>query len=402
MTTIRLTTTRFDSDDDDNDYASFVAKFSIDTHDLNKTVVRNNFQALQCDDDDDENVDEDDECADLQKDGTKMHNHTRTTTQTSTRLTSKGKNWNKKQSRRRQEQKQHHNDDNEQDLGETTRDAVAREDAVEMEWHEDNDNHTNQCSYNTNITNNRKHVTYCDGYTSRQQHGSSPNGANCNCSSKDACSDPHLRQSHWPSSNCQCVFNCSTSSGLSAAVLPSLVSRPYEWPLDEGETWEVMSPREEPPPAKLHSSPIPLYPSTWDIGHLSGHSLAPPSKGTCPSPVEGRGAQRIGRAFSQMDIEATCKVTHVERPILKSLQVSPGEAQTQGCGWVVSYADAVPSVVPATHDHREQVPDHSGLPEGSRRAQKVVACDGFRRPALHHSNARLEPQGSWFPGGGGG
>ena len=126
LTTTRLTTTRLDGDDDDNDYASFVAKFNIDTHDLNKTAVRNNFQALQCDDEDDENadeddenVDEDDECDDQQKEGTNLHNHVCTTTRTGTRLTSKGRNSNKKQRRRRQEQKQHHNDDNEQDLDET-------------------------------------------------------------------------------------------------------------------------------------------------------------------------------------------------------------------------------------------------------------------------------------------
>ena len=191
-----------------------------------------------------------------------MHNHANTTTRTGTRLTSKGKNLNKKQRRRRQEHKQHHDDDNEQDLDETTRDAATREDVVEMEWHKHNDNHTNQCSSNTTTTNSRKRVTFCYGYTSRQQHGSSPNGsspngANCNCSSEVACSNP--RQSHWPSSKCQCVHNWSKSSGLSADVLPSLVSRPREGPLDGGETWEVMSPRHGPRQQNCIIVPRPLH-----------------------------------------------------------------------------------------------------------------------------------------------
>ena len=64
--------------------------------------------------------------------------------------------------------------------------------------------------------------------------------ANCNCSSKVPCPHSDLH-SHRHASPCRCEHNWSPSFGRSAAVFPSLVSRPYEWPLDGGETWEVMS-----------------------------------------------------------------------------------------------------------------------------------------------------------------
>lgn len=159
-----------------------------------------------------------------------------------------------------------------------------------------------------------------------------------------------------------------------------------------------MSPNEGPLAAKLDSSP--RFPDfTTEVGRpLSGHNLASPSRGTCPSPVEGRGTHGQGRAHRQMDhIEAKSDVTQRCRPCPRS-RVSPGQAQTQGCGWRGLRANSAPSVVPATHDHRRPSPDIPA-PRRGQRAQKVVACDGFRRPALHASNARLDSQGSWSPGG---
>ena len=45
------------------------------------------------------------------------------------------------------------------------------------------------------------------------------------------------------------------SSGLSAVTGPTRVSRPQEWSLDGVNAWEVRSPRQGTPPAKLSSRP---------------------------------------------------------------------------------------------------------------------------------------------------
>ena len=61
----------------------------------------------------------------------------------------------------------------------------------------------------------------------------------------------------------------------------------------------LMSPNEESLAAKLNSRARSLGCTTAPFVPLSAHSLAFPSRGTCPSPVEGRGTHGQWRAHTQ-------------------------------------------------------------------------------------------------------
>ena len=116
---------------------------------------------------------------------------------------------------------------------------------------------------------------------------------------------------------------------------PSIDERvnPHEWAL-LGEEVVGLETFSGPPAAKLHSSPILLGCSAAPSSHLSGHSLAPPSTGTRPFPVEWRGSREHARAHRQTDIEAKSMVTlftPCHGCACSGSMVSPDQAQVQRC-----------------------------------------------------------------------
>lgn len=176
-------------------------------------------------------------------------------------------------------------EDDEYDQDESMRDTTTGDGVKDKEWHgtETNTIHT---------TSNQKRVTFCNGYTvcnniiattppGSSSHGTSP-GTNCNCSSKVN----HSIVLRRPSS--QGRRSCVASSGLSAVIAPAS-QWPHEGPLYGGEEWEVMSPLEEPPTAKLSTVPRPLCSNAgpqvpYSIQEdVRDHLLASPSTGTSAS-----------------------------------------------------------------------------------------------------------------------